>query len=201
MDENILNWIVGFVEGEGCFTLTVSEKVYANTKSLQLHPVFQISIGENDKQILDLIKNTLGIGTITKKPKIYWERFGFTAQNQFNYRVSNVMDCKKIYSFFNGKMLSSKNKSMQTWYACLMLIEQYKHLTKEGLIEILLLRDNINGVSKRKNYKDYNYYLKIVEDMDAKGFFSEYWYNRKKKLAECGRVQVKGNNVIYKNIY
>jgi hypothetical protein len=201
MENNKLDWITGFIEGEGCFTIQIHEKTNNSSRTLQVHAIFQISIGEKDKHILEMIQKEFGFGQILKKPKKYWEKNGFIAQDQYCLRISNVEGCKKVYELINNKMLSSKKNSLDKWYVILNMILNYEHLTKEGILKILQLRDFVNEVSKRKNYKDFNYYIKIVNDMEARGLFSDYWVNRKKSLAIQARLQKKGNTKIYKNFY
>ena len=68
----MIDWIIGFIEGEGCFNITIQEIKNKKSRSLQIHPNFQISIGEQDKHILELIKSEFGFGNINLRPKKYW---------------------------------------------------------------------------------------------------------------------------------
>ena len=169
----MIDWIIEFIEGEGCFNITIQEIKNKKSRSLQIHPNFQISIGEQDKHILELIKSEFGFGNINLMPKKYWTIYGFDAQNQYQYKINNINDCLLLTKILDDQLISSKKQSYIKWKQILLFVSNYEHLNKKGILNILQLRDNVNNVSKRKNYKDYDYYSIIVDEMDSRGLFSE----------------------------
>ena len=56
-------WVTGFVDGEGCFTVSISQN--QDTKvGWQVRPRFQIAIHVKDKPLLEDVKNYLRVGQI-----------------------------------------------------------------------------------------------------------------------------------------
>ena len=89
-------WIVGFVDGEGCFNLDVH--LHKDTKwGLQMQAEFTVVQNEVDIQILHALKEYFQCGAVTVNQK---DKNG----TRYHFRVKNVKDLHtKIVPFFENK--------------------------------------------------------------------------------------------------
>lgn len=94
-------WIVGFVDGEGCFNLDVHVK--SDMKwGIQMQPEFSVVQNEIDVQILHALKDYFQCGTVSVNRK---DKHG----TRYQYRVKSVKDLKeKILLFFEKHKLKTK---------------------------------------------------------------------------------------------
>jgi hypothetical protein len=58
---NFYNWLVGFIDGDGCFTIDRQNK----KDGLKWNLVFKITQSKINAQLIYFIKKNLGIGHIT----------------------------------------------------------------------------------------------------------------------------------------
>jgi len=100
------NWIIGFTDGDGCFTIHQNwNNTTKNGKRIlykQKRPTFSIAQGE--KEILKKIRNyftKLGV-----YGRVWLKKIGTT---NYEYRTVGYKNCKIIANFFRGK-LHTKNK-------------------------------------------------------------------------------------------
>src|SRR5437868_244974 len=62
------SWIVGFVDGEGCFCVSIHRNPYVRqTRGWQLHPVFQVYQHERHRAVLEEHRTFFGCGSIRAK--------------------------------------------------------------------------------------------------------------------------------------
>jgi len=59
----IIGWIVGFVDGEGCFTISL-HKNPTTSSGWQIMPEFIVTQGEKSEQALKVMKNFFGCGSL-----------------------------------------------------------------------------------------------------------------------------------------
>lgn len=126
------NYISGFVDGEGCFSITFNKK--KNTRRVEVRLIFEIELREDDKEILERIRNSLGCGNIYH---LKYERYK-NWNPHYKYKVSNFKDIySKVVPFFKKHPLQAKKKySFEVFCQAAELIKDKKHLTKEGVEEI-----------------------------------------------------------------
>jgi len=94
-------WIVGFVDGEGCFSLDVHLKNDMRW-GLQLQPEFTVVQNEVDVQILYALKDYFQCGSVAKNRS---DQYG----TRYHYRVKSVKDLhEKIVPFFEQHHLKTK---------------------------------------------------------------------------------------------
>lgn len=170
-----LSWCIGYIEGEGTFVIGLQEIKSTNgLRSIRVHPQICVSVIDKDIEALKRLQNNFG-GTINKKPKEWFIKAGqLNAQDQFSWRLDNITDtlkfCEKVdFTWFK----TSKINNLILFHKALIIINEAKHLTKEGLIEIIELRNKMNpAINKGKNYKNAEYFLKIVNEMEKRNLFS-----------------------------
>lgn len=127
-------WIVGFVDGEGSFLISIN-KNEKMTLGWQVLPEFRVVQHQNDEQILYKIKDYFGFGNVV-----------VNHGDRKEFRVRGSENIKKIISFFKENNLrTSKSKDFEIFCDVVGLMEDGQHLDKQGLLEIASLASNINN--------------------------------------------------------
>lgn len=148
------DYIMGFVEGEGCFSIGIQKMIdrkprKGRTKAVwkkpslgfRVSPSFRVTAVEDEIGLLYAFKERFGIGGVYTNRS----RSSPNSKPASQYYAQSISDCLKIAEFFKDKEFrTSKGKSFQLWVQGLELIRQGKHLTKDGLLEICRLRDKMN---------------------------------------------------------
>lgn len=119
-------WIVGFVDGEGCFHIGIAQ---SNTLKVgyQVLPEFVVVQHERDVKLLHNIKSFFNCGVVRRNHG-----------DRMCYRVRNINHLSTIIiPFFEKHQLKSlKRVDFLKFRKVILLMEQKKHLTSEGLEEI-----------------------------------------------------------------
>ena len=135
-------YFAGFVDGEGSFNVSFRRRNdYTNMWKVSL--CFNVS--QKDPVILSLFKKHLRCGTMRQRKDGLWY-----------YEVNNINAIwENVIPFFNhfGFLSAKKKKDFSKFKRISMLVKKGKHLTKDGIKEILKIRDEMNDGGKRK-YSD-----------------------------------------------
>ena len=94
-------WVVGFVDGEGCFSVSVHQSsVVRQTRGWQLQPTFQVYQHKRYRDVLEDVISFFGIGRIRAKgPK----------SSVLTYAVDSLRDLEEgILPFFEQHQLAGK---------------------------------------------------------------------------------------------
>src|SRR3989338_5505874 len=142
---NIPEYITGYVDGEGCFTVTFNQKLKVNL-GWEMKPSFSVSQNEDKRQVLDIIREYFGCGYIRRD---YADK-----TVKFEVRDHNDLMTKIIPHFEKFPLLSKKQKDFELFKKICKIVDQKIHLTKEGFIEILNLAYSMNGSGKRRRAKE-----------------------------------------------
>ena len=130
------NYVVGLVDGEGCFSVTFNK--HKDNRLLEVRLIFEIELREDDKEILERVKETLKCGNIYH---LEYEKYS-KWKPHYKYKVSNLRDItEKIIPFFRKYPLQAKKKhsfNLFSHVAELMLKKQ--HLTTSGIEQIKTLK-------------------------------------------------------------
>ena len=127
------NWIAGFVDGEGCFHVAINRQPKMKL-GWQVLPEFRIVQHERDMKILHKIRNTLGIGQVTRNHG-----------DRFEVRVRGLENLKKLIVFFSkNKLHTTKKENFEIFSKIIGLMENKDHLTKKGLDKIANLASSMN---------------------------------------------------------
>jgi len=146
--------IMGFVEGEGCFSIGFQRYVDCRSRKTgkrnnvkrpyiwKVCPSFRVVCVNNDRAILEEIKEKLGVGKIhlyklSEKNPHY--------RDVAHYYVQTFSELLKVKEFFEKqRFYISKGLDFQKWCLCLEMMQRKEHLTKEGLLKICALREQMN---------------------------------------------------------
>ena len=119
-------WLLGFVDGEGCFYLKI-------TRKKQILLSFSITQHYRDKDLFNVIKDYLVCGVMEKTS---------TRPNTISLIVSRLEDIlNKIIPIFKENSLLTK-KSLDFYYFSKVgyLMKNKEHLTEKGYDEILFIK-------------------------------------------------------------
>jgi hypothetical protein len=131
-------WIVGFVDGEGCFHLDVHMNQTCYWK-IQIQPEFTVVQGEVDVQVLYAMKKYFGCGSVgvNRKDK---------TSTRMMYRVKNIDDLNnKILPFFEKHQLKTKkNVEFQRFRQIVRKMkEDYHKANLKQFLEIIKLGEDL----------------------------------------------------------
>ena len=142
---SIEDYITGYADGEGCFTVTFNRRP-AMLVGWELRPSFSVSQNEDKWQVLDLIQKYFGCGYI---------RRDFSDKTvKFEIRDHNQLMTKVIPHFEKFPFISRKQKDFELFKTICWKIDKAKHLTRNGFAEIVGLAYQMNGSGKRKRMKE-----------------------------------------------
>ena len=131
-------WIVGFVDGEGCFHVGINRHDTMTT-GFQVLPEFTVVQHERDVKVLHALKTFFGCGVVrvNRKDK---------TSVRMAYRVRNVEHLLDIISpfFMQHQLKTYKHVEFRKFRKVLMMMRQNKHLTADGLEEIREVAGQMN---------------------------------------------------------
>jgi hypothetical protein len=142
-------WIVGFVDGEGCFSVSVFKNPTMTVK-WQVFPEFVVTQGERSLESLQVLKEFFGCGR-----RYVNGRYDNHTENLYRYCVRSLKELRTIIVpfFQENRLRTAKAQKFDRFVQVLELINNRKHLTLEGLSEIrqLINQMNISGRSSESS--------------------------------------------------
>ena len=141
---NIQEYISGYVDGEGCFSISFSKRdkflVGWETK-----PSFSVSQNEDRAQTIFLMQKIFKCGFIRRD-------FG---DKTLKYEVRSLDDLINniIPHFKKYPLVSSKQKDFEFFEKVCLLMQKQLHKNKNGLSKIMNLAFQMNPSGKRKYTK------------------------------------------------
>ena len=138
-------FISGFVEGEGCFCVSFSERSKMNT-GIEVRPSFSISQHKRSLSLLQQVHGIFGCGGI---------RFVRT-DNTYKYEVRSIQDLQRVViPFFDTYPLQgAKAHDFQLFKQVCEMVSQNLHRNPVMLKELIAIAYQINCSGKRKYTED-----------------------------------------------
>lgn len=132
-------WVVGFVDGEGCFFVGINPHPEMKT-GYQVLPEFVVVQHERDVQLLYALKEFFGCGVVRRNHA-----------DRMCYRVRNVEHLRqRIIPFFEKHPLKSKKRlDYIKFRRVLLMMERGEHLTAEGIEKIRKIAATMNPGRER----------------------------------------------------
>lgn len=134
------DYIVGLVDGEGCFYVLVRSPTGAHkSRRIELH--LHIKMKEEDREILQRIKEFFGCGGVYYQAE---KRPNHTPC--YRYTVSSLEDHLKVIIPFFKKypLLTSKKKDFLKFCQVAEMAAKKEHLRKRGFNRILQIKQEMN---------------------------------------------------------
>ena len=127
-------WVVGFVDGEGCFFVGFNRQPTMRI-GWQVLPEFRVVQHEKDVAILERLQEFFGCGMITTNHG-----------DRKELRIRGLRQLsERVVAFFKANPLNTvKRSSFDRFAEVIALMEQGEHLTLEGLEKIKYLASRMN---------------------------------------------------------
>ncbi len=135
-----VGWIVGFIDGEGCFSVTI-QKTSTMSTGWQVFPELAVTQGEKSLSALRELQNFFECGNIFIN-----RRNDNHKEHLYRYCVRSVSDLReKIIPFFiENPLRTAKNQDFHKFVEILDLMKDKKHLNIEGIAEIARIVQTMN---------------------------------------------------------
>lgn len=132
-------WIVGFVDGEGCFHVSINSNKEM-TMEYQVLPEFTVVQHKRDIQLLYGLKSFFGCGVVRHNHG-----------NCMAYRVRSINHLlENIIPFFEKHKLKTKKCiEFKRFRKILLKMKKGDHLTFKGIEEIKKLKSQMNLVENK----------------------------------------------------
>ena len=139
---DIGHYLAGFTDGEGSFNVSFRPR---DDYKLPWKISLCFNISQRDEVILALFKRHLKCGTMRQRHDGVW----YYEVNNFTAIVENVIPFFERFGFLSAK----KKRDFSKFKQLAELMRQGQHLTREGIEEILKVRQSMNDGGKRR-YSD-----------------------------------------------
>ena len=139
-----VNWIVGFVDGEGCFHISIN-KLDKMSLGWQVLPEFRVVQNQIDEHVLYKIQRYFGFGKVTLNRE---DQHGIRKE----FRVRGLQNLNKLIRFFQKYPFHTKTKkqSFEIFSKVIQMMNNKEHLTSEGLDKIAKMIIVMNRKPKLK---------------------------------------------------
>ena len=135
-------YLAGFADGEGSFNISFRKR---DDYKLPWKISLCFNVSQKDKVILALYKRWLQCGTLRSRPDGVW----YYEVNNFTSIWENVIPFFRKYNFLSAK----KKRDFSKFRQIAKLVKENRHLSKDGILEIMKIRKEMNDGGKRK-YSD-----------------------------------------------
>ena len=132
-------WIVGFVDGEGCFHVGISS--HSDMKvGYQVLPEFTVVQHERNVQVLHALKAYFGCGVVRKN---HGDRMAYRVRDH-KHLIERILPF-----FLEHPMKTKKRVEFQKFRRVCLMMNRGDHLTPEGLEEIRRMVGQMNRGQSR----------------------------------------------------
>ena len=132
-------YLAGFTDGEGSFNISFRPRP---DYVVPWKVTVSFNVSQKDRVILALFKRYLGCGTLRGRPDGVW----YYEVTNLNAVVENVIPFFERFPFLSAK----KKRDFAKFKQIVALMQRGAHLTKDGIREILEIRNEMNDGGKRR---------------------------------------------------
>jgi len=132
-------WVVGFVDGEGCFSVSIhrNPRFATRTGGWQIHPVFHVYQHAVHRAVLEELVTFFGCGRIRGKGP---------GSSVLTFAVDSLADLERhVLPFFERHPLIVKRADFAAFAAIVRLLRGRAHFTSDGFEQIVRLADLDHG--------------------------------------------------------
>jgi hypothetical protein len=131
------DWVVGFVDGEGCFFVGIQRNPTAKI-GFQVIPEFRVVQHARDLDVLHAFKRFFAFGRVCRNHDERWE-----------FRVRKLEQLREVSRFFEEHPLKTKKRiDARKFSEVLRMMSEGRHLTEPGLKEIAKLAASMNTANR-----------------------------------------------------
>ena len=138
------NWIVGFVDGEGCFSVSVHRNSMMHRHGgWQLLPVFHVYQHQDHRGILEAMVRVFGCGQVRPKGP---------NSSVLTFAVGGLSNLEAaVLPFFERFPLVVKGSDFQSFAVIVRSMLKKEHLTNVGFERLLRLAYGMNANGKQRS--------------------------------------------------
>ena len=136
----IEQWIVGFVDGEGCFSISVVR----NSGCLlgwQVQHEFSVTQAAPSRSALELVQRVFGCGQIIENQRHDNHRHPLL---RFSVKRRSELTSVIVPFFEQHPLITAKRADFVAYASVLRMMEKGVHLTEEGLRRIAAITEQMN---------------------------------------------------------
>jgi hypothetical protein len=140
------DWVVGFVDGEGCFSIGFARQPdRANRKGyktgFQVNHDFVVPQGQKSIDALRALQRFFGVGRLYPNRRRDNHREDVVA-----YTVHRREDLLRVIVpfFHEHELVTAKKSDFEKFARCMEIISEDRHLTHEGLVDIAEIAQTMN---------------------------------------------------------
>ena len=131
------DWVVGFVDAEGCFHVSINRHPEMSV-GFQVLPEFVVVQHSRDRQILMALKRFFGAGSVRRNH-----------DDRDCLRIRKLKALQEVCEFFlKHPLKTKKNVDFRKFRKILNLMDQKRHLSIEGLVEIIDIAMEMNTTKR-----------------------------------------------------
>ena len=118
-------WVTGFVDGEGCFHVSIN-RIPKMSTGWQVLPEFRVVQHERNQVVLEELQKFFSAGKVV-----------VNHASRKELRIRRIGDLRKVVCFFRQHPLKTKKREdMEIFEQILEMMDRREHLTVEGLTKI-----------------------------------------------------------------
>ncbi len=138
------SWIVGFVDGEGCFSVSIhrNRRYARRTRGWQLTPVFAVYQHEKERRLLERMRDHFGCGKLYHKGP---------NSSVVTYSVARITDLElRIIPFFEKHRLLVKDDDFIRFAEIVRSMRRKEHFHPDRFETLVRLAYAMNGHGKQR---------------------------------------------------
>ena len=134
-------WVVGFVDGEGCFYVSIHHNESAKpTRGWHVQPTFQVSQHRDHRDVLEDLAQFFGCGTVRTK--------GRDSSVDVYVVHSSILLVERIIPFFERNELRVKRKDFESFGFITKAIRTRSHHRPDVFTEVVQRAYSMNARGK-----------------------------------------------------
>ena len=131
------DWVVGFVDAEGCFHVSVNRHPEMSI-GFQVLPEFVVVQHTRDRQVLMALKQFFRAGSVRRNH-----------DDRDCLRIRKLSALLEVCDFFvKHPLKTTKNVDFRKFRKIVHLMNQKRHLTHDGLIEVISIAMQMNSTTR-----------------------------------------------------
>ena len=134
-----MDWVVGFVDGVGHFLVHVEPDPQSEV-SYRVRPEFLVVRHERDVQVLYGLKRFFRCGVVRRR-----------GNNEYVFSIQKFHCLQQVVAFFERHGLKTKkNVDFKKFARIVHWMENERHLTREGLVDIVKLATTMSECDQER---------------------------------------------------
>ena len=133
------SWVVGFVDGEGCFHVGIARHP-GMTSGCQVLPEFTVVQHQKDVKVLHALKAYFGCGVVRRN---HGDRMAYRVRGR-DHLLERI-----IPFFMKHQLKTSKRQDFMKFRKVVLMMQRGEHLRDEGLARVKEISSQMNRSQPR----------------------------------------------------